>query len=883
MNEFDAQRLQEQKPSRYRSQRQNRSPRVADSSPSSSPPIPSTVDNTTNVARQPSRYHRPSNFAQSPSPPPTQSTQDLTSTSDPKRNGSQDSGSDALHNKQGQATSRATRDINATTTGIERTLSPRADHERKRRLEDNSTSRRVANDSRDRSQHSNPASGRLQQQDSPTSSGRQELPISTAELYAPREIKAHRVDEKLHEEEESAGCFGLFRKGRSEDISEAEKTRQRNLRDAKRDGPTYIKQGGGGIVPGTDAPKSAVNAGDRRVAIESNKTYIGFPVDTTTTTHDLLISASNCFSERIDPKTFILMESYVKVGVQRPLRRYEHIRDVMNSWDDDLQNSLIAVPAAALGTNSALLHASNVPVDQPHESSFHLYYSQKVGKWDKRCITIREDGQVVVSKNKTDKDVINVCHLSDFDIYTPTAKQASKKIKPPKKICYAIKSQQKTSMFETTTNFVHFFCTSDTNTAAAFYQAVQTWRSWYLVNVMGEGQKKQKAQEAASAVPNKSNSTARGHAHQQSNGSMESHYMLGSFKPLVEADQFNRPISSHGTQGSLPTRSRSTRDKAHPPVSLPKHMQLKEDEPLGNLVGQRSSIDGGERGSGTFESTGLLGRSYSTRRREAAQREEDALGAFTKGPSLLNSEHRPSTSDGPGIQRSSSTRKDRSQVDTSSGGDLRRKASTRANGELGRSGSRRMPKQPLVDLTPTYKDPPQHQKKGKGFKPDDTTGVLIDNATSPEEAIQLPSAADWRVGRSGIRDGPSSSGSGDGVNGTKSQLQGRGRTHSVSRTQAPVARFQNSDAFAALNGSKAPTTEQRRRPPGDGDDGFIQGGLLEHADAGWGGLSKGRGVMQGSNAKGPMIDLNDGNQYAPGSLLAKQEMIDGPRVPLISR
>jgi len=679
---------------------------------------------------------------------------------------------------------------------------------------------------------------RLQRQDSPASSERQQLPVSTAELYAPREIKAYRIDEKRPQADESAGCFGLFRKRRSEDITEAEKTRQRNLLDAKRDGPAYIKQGGGGIVPGTDAPKSAVNAGDRRVAIESNKTYIEFPVDTTTTTHDLLLSASNCFSERIDPKTFILMESYVKVGVQRPLRRYEHIRDVMNSWDDDLQNSLIAVPAAALGTNSALLHASNVPRDKPYESSFLLYYSQKVGKWDKRYITIREDGQVVVSKNKTDKDVTNVCHLSDFDIYTPTAKQASKKIKPPKKICYAIKSQQKTSMFETTANFVHFFCTSDTYTAAAFYQAVQTWRSWYLVNVMGEGQKKQKVHEVATAVPNRSNSTTRGHAHQQSNGSMESHYMLGSFKPLVEVDQFNRPTSSHGAQGSLPMRSRSTRDKAHPPVSLSKHMQLKEDEPLGNLVAQRSSIDGGER---------------------------------------------PSTSDGPGVQRSLSTRQGQSQLDTSSGGDLRRKASTRANGELGRSGSRRIPQQPLVDLTPTYRDPPQHQRKGKGFKPDDVTGVLIDNATSPEEAIQLPSAADWRVGRSGTRDAPSSSGSGDGVNRTKSQLQGRSPALSASRTQPPAARFQNSDAFAALNGSRAPEPEQRRRLPGDGDDGFIQGGLLEHAGGGWGGLNKGRGVMQGSNAKGPMIDLNDGSQYAPGSLLARQEMIDGPRAPLISR
>ena len=57
-----------------------------------------------------------------------------------------------------------------------------------------------------------------------------------------------------------------------------------------------------------------------------------FPVDLTTTSAELLSSAANCFSEQIDPKNSVLVEYYGKVGAQRPLRRYEHVRDVMNSW-----------------------------------------------------------------------------------------------------------------------------------------------------------------------------------------------------------------------------------------------------------------------------------------------------------------------------------------------------------------------------------------------------------------------------------------------------------------------------------------------------------------------------------------------------------------------
>lgn len=295
---------------------------------------------------------------------------------------------------------------------------------------------------------------------------------------------------------------------------------------------TFIKAGGGGIVPQIDAPISAVNAGDRRVLVECNKSSIKLPVTPTTTPVDLIRSCETVLSESIDPKMSVLLESFSKAGVQRPLRKYEHVRDVMNSWDDDAQNSLILVPIAH-GADEELDEA-RIPKTQPEYSCF-IYHSQKPGKWKKEFITLKADGQMTMAKNETGKEECNMCHLSDFDIYSPTQRKL-KAIKPPKKTTFAIKSQQKSNIFSDTTNFVHFFSTGDRETSTRFYQAVQGWRSWYLVNVMGEG-KREKA--ALSATPFKLDlniGPTKGHT--KNNSSMDSHYQLGTFMPTMDFDTF---------------------------------------------------------------------------------------------------------------------------------------------------------------------------------------------------------------------------------------------------------------------------------------------------------------------------------------------------------
>jgi len=208
---------------------------------------------------------------------------------------------------------------------------------------------------------------------------------------------------------------------------------------------------------------------------------------------------------------------------------------------------------------------------------------------------------------------------------------------------------------------------------------------------------------------------------------------------------------------------------------------------------------------------------------------------------------------------------------------------------------RREPPKPLIDLTPTYREPPQHLRKGRGFKPDEVgAGGLIDNATSPEDFINAPPSTDWR-GRNATASPPVTNNgllTANGVAHNTSSSRSPHRTRSTSRNNNAPPRFQNTQAYAALHGSSASPVNGPSSDPMSpqlmqeyNDPAFVPGGLLAHAASGQGGKDTGRGVSRGHDAKnGPLLDINQGSMYPPGSLLHRVEKVEGgPRGPLIDR
>jgi len=540
------------------------------------------------------------------------------------------------------------------------------------------------------------------------------------------------------------------------------------------------------------------------------------------------------------------MEWFKKVDIKRPLRNYEHVRDVMNSWDSDEQNELIIVDSAVDGIDQEELLSYGVPDKRPEGMACMINYSSRPGKWAKRYLILRPDGQLVIAKNEKTKDQENVCHLTDYDIYTVTQAKIAR-VKPPKKICFAVKSLQKSNIFADESQYVHFFCTNDKGIANTFWKALQSWRSWYLKYQKGEGLKKspatKKVLDGAGILPG-------GPSHNRGE-SVGSHYQLGAFTSLIDMGDFNKkldeievhrpgeypddaPLSKLGSQ-AMHARRRSVRVKQPPPTSRGLAALATNNAPEESARQNSTPQSAKPQEEETFSAGGLLGRSYTTRQRAVQDREQKLNGAFTEGPSLIsNMDRLAAQANESGLNRSSSTRSNHHKRTSS---DMRRTASKRIPG---------MP-QPLVDLTPQYRPPPQFAKQGKGFNPGAGAGPLVESATSMEEAIQVPSSNDWRA-----RPRPTY---GPGPNERTKSLKGRGE---------PLA----AHTFNNHNGA-----------PQDDREAFT-GGLLSQAGYAQGHAKVGRGVMDGSKARKPMLDFGADEQFQSGSLLAN---IGSTNAPIIDR
>ncbi|RMZ76275.1 hypothetical protein DV737_g4917, partial [Chaetothyriales sp. CBS 132003] len=289
-------------------------------------------------------------------------------------------------------------------------------------------------------------------------------------------------------------------------------------------------------APAFDAPVSAINAVDRQVTVACGQSTIILPVTPTTTAKDILNHASELMTETIDARTAILLENFSQLRLERPLRRYERIRDVMNGWDNDTQNHLIIMSAsecAAVG-----LEVADAPASKPDGVTVRMYHSSRPGHWAKTWVRLREDGQMCVSSKESfgDGNSTNICHLSDFDLYTPTSKQR-RAVRSPKKICFAVKSQEKSSAFLNGQNFVHFFASNAQDVANEWYTAVWGWRSWYLADVLGEGTDSKK--QSNRGLLHMGSTNCRPFS---ASGNTAAHYQLGSFKPLVDFSEFRLGI-----------------------------------------------------------------------------------------------------------------------------------------------------------------------------------------------------------------------------------------------------------------------------------------------------------------------------------------------------
>ncbi|KAJ5980959.1 hypothetical protein N7481_008257 [Penicillium waksmanii] len=548
----------------------------------------------------------------------------------------------------------------------------------------------------------------------------------------------------------------------------------------------------GGIVPGTDAPVSAVNAGERQVLVQYSDVSNHLVVTPSTRVNDLLQTAVRELSRDIDPEKFICIESFHQVGLERSLRRYERVRDIMNSWAHDADNRLVIVPP--------LEHGSSGPTGIPSSP-----------------------------RRKTRRnDLSAICPT--LTSTAPVPVQWPKRSSPPKKICFAIKSQQKSSMFLSTEKFVHFFSSNDRATADKWFRVVQRWRSWYLVNQLGAAEQT----ESEATLPKRSLTQKGSQRHRKAANDVPVPLLdLTDPEPTrPTGNSIDRPRPS--TSKDIVSRKKTVREHASPPPSFPQTLSLDtgaagqaDDGPL--VQGVRPD----EVEAATFSPTGLLGRSYTQRKQalnEREEREKRANQELFAAQSFLTENHTYSPSDTIHQQSGRTT----TMTGTAPPGLSRNKSVSQ----------KQQQQKPLIDLTPVFQEPPQHTRKGRGVKVGAGT-QLIDAATGPELAVgtvNIPPATAWR------------------------------RPTNELPTQS---RYRSNTARSVRHGTepKPSNSGSAHASPASPSNPFVSNTLLANSASRQASSTHtkpytGHGVATGDrNATRPMLDMSPENPFAEGSLL----------------
>ncbi|KAK4142276.1 uncharacterized protein C8A04DRAFT_13351 [Dichotomopilus funicola] len=384
-------------------------------------------------------------------------------------------------------------------------------------------------------------------------------------------------------------------------------------------------------------PTEVLNPTSKLVSARCKGITVTVEIFKETSASDFLVDCSRTLAglgRPVDPDDCVVIEPCARPGLERRLRQYERVWDVVSAWDHDTANTFIILPDSSDPDEELVLSSVPDTQDEPEGFVLPIYHLYRPGKWTQRYITLKENGQVFASKKRewkvSDKDVTRLCHLSDFDIYMPTEAEMRKQLRPPKRYCYAIRSQEKATLFIDSSLYVQFFCTDDPNVARQFRSAVQGWRSWYLVN--------RKLRLHDKKVPSSPTSPS---------GAGQSYRMKTPLDQGSRADHVYRGRTSLD-QGP---RGRPSIDQLPLVHSVP---SSHENAPPGTSAGAGippiPPLPGSLRGKkqDPFAASGLLGNDYEERRQHAVRREGTVKhrqghvtsapddGPFTDGPNLLN-------------------------------------------------------------------------------------------------------------------------------------------------------------------------------------------------------------------------------------------------------
>ncbi|RPA76870.1 hypothetical protein BJ508DRAFT_310714 [Ascobolus immersus RN42] len=432
---------------------------------------------------------------------------------------------------------------------------------------------------------------------------------------------------------------------------------------------------------------------ERFIKVNLEREEIEIPI-LSDTTADLFVQAVLKFrTVEIGVGKSILIENFNSLGLERPVRSYELMKDVVHGWDMDTQNYMKLHTSPANKTVGAVPTTTN---QKPFTNSLY-FWVHKSKKWKKREVEFNNGGVWLHESglfNKNDDRTL-LCRMTDWDIYD-IQPHTQRNLKVPKRFSFALKSQEKASFFQDGAEFVYYFATDHQAIYDSWKQHLAAYRSYHLFNVKGLGQGPRSA--PGSAPDSRRQST-----------SSEKH------RPVIPA----RPLVSIA-RGPLD------------PVTEPMDRLRR-----GNTTKAPPRTAGSDTANGeeVFAPTGLLGRTYTQKVNEMERNMRSGGTAFS-----------PSSVPNPNVtrhhRRTASDESDRQyRAPTSSDAPKSRYPHRSATTRVGRS-----PK-PLIDFDDEPQNPfetPRHRTRAVSLN---RKGPLIDNATGPPMP-DLPPVTTY--GRSGL-------------------------------------------------------------------------------------------------------------------------------------
>ncbi|KAI8904590.1 ubiquitin-related domain-containing protein, partial [Powellomyces hirtus] len=186
-----------------------------------------------------------------------------------------------------------------------------------------------------------------------------------------------------------------------------------------------------------------------RIYIEDAKSFKTLLLTSLMSADQIIHEVVTKFRQEESPN-WTLFELCNDLSVERPLRDWEIVTDVISAWESG--TSVNAIVMKKYGYRDTV-SANSIAGKYPRVQGW-MYMETKPGKWQRRFFVLREANLYHYKDAKQSGAESLFCGFSNFDVYTLSQRRR----KTPTQFAFALRSTDSISMFENKQDYVRFLC-----------------------------------------------------------------------------------------------------------------------------------------------------------------------------------------------------------------------------------------------------------------------------------------------------------------------------------------------------------------------------------------------------------------------------------------